>query len=71
MVDVSAGPDGAVAQPAPPDHSSFRIDLLGWLLIIIGALVLILVLIVWGIYRLATRGRRRRRKAEAAAGAGA
>jgi hypothetical protein len=70
VVDVSAGPDGAVAQPAPPDHSSFRIDLLGWLLIIIGTLVLILVLIVWAIYRLATRGRRRRRKAEAAAVAG-
>ena len=53
-----------------PDHSSFRIDLLGWLLIILGVLLLILVLIIWGIYRLATRGRRRRRKAEAAASGG-
>ena len=36
VVDVSAGPPGAVAQPAPPDHSSFRIDLLGWIMIILG-----------------------------------
>ena len=70
VVDVSAGPQGAVAQPAPPDHSSFRIGLLGWLLIILGVLLLILILIIWGIYRLATRGRRRRRKAEAAAARG-
>ena len=59
-VDVSAGPAGAVEQAAPADHSSFRIGLLGWLLIILGGLLVILVLIVWGIYRLATRGRRRR-----------
>ena len=64
------GRTGAVAQPAPPDHSSFRIDLLGWLLIILGVLLLILILIIWGIYRLATRGRRRRRRAEAAAAGG-
>jgi hypothetical protein len=70
VVDVSAGPQGAVAQSAPPDHSSFRIDLLGWLLIILGVLLLILILVIWGIYRLATRGRRRRRKAEAAAAGG-
>jgi hypothetical protein len=70
VVDVSAGPSGAVAQPAPPDHSSFRINLLGWILIILGVLLLILILIIWGIYRLATRGRRRRRKAEAAAAGG-
>ncbi len=70
VVDVSAGPTGAVAQPATPDHSSLRIDLLGWLLIVLGVLALILVLIIWGVYRLATRGRRRRRRAEAAAGAG-
>ena len=59
-VDVSAGPAGAVQQAAPADHSSFRIGLLGWLLIILGGLLVILVLIIWGIYRLATRGRRRR-----------
>ena len=70
VVDVSAGPEGAVAQAAPADHSSLRIDLLGWLLIIIGVLLLILILIIWGIYRLATRGRRKRRKAEAAAAGG-
>ncbi|HYN55733.1 MAG TPA: endonuclease/exonuclease/phosphatase family protein, partial [Motilibacterales bacterium] len=67
VVDVSAGPPGTVAQPATPDHSSLRIDLLGWLLIVLGVLTLILVLIIWGVYRLATRGRRRRRKAEASA----
>jgi len=70
VVDVSAGQQGAVAQPAPADHSSLRIDLLGWLLIILGVLVLILILVIWGIYRLATRGRRRRRRAEAGAAAG-
>lgn len=63
-VDVSAGPGGAVAQAAPEDHSSFRIGVLGWLLIVLGVLFLALVLVVWGIYRLATRGRRRRRAAE-------
>jgi hypothetical protein len=70
-VDVSAGPAGAVEQPAPPEHSSLRIGLLGWLLIILGTLLLVVVLVVWGIYRLATRGRRRRRRAEAAAAGGA
>ncbi len=49
------------AQPLPPDHSSLRIGLLGWLLIILAVLVVLLVLLVWGIVRLATRGRRRRR----------
>ena len=68
VVDVSAGPQGAVAQAAPPDHSSLRIGLLGWLLIILGVLLLVLLLVIWGIYRLATRGRRRRRRAERAAG---
>ncbi len=70
VVDVSAGPNGTVTQAAPEDHSSFRIDLLGWLLIIIGGLLLVLILIIWGVYRLATRGRRRRRRTEAAAPAG-
>ena len=68
VIDVSAGPEGTVPQTAPADHSSFRIGLLGWLMIIMGVLLLVLVLIIWGIYRLATRGRRRR--AEAAAGTG-
>ena len=70
VVDVSAGPQGAVAQAATPEHSSFRIDLLGWLMIIVGVLLLVLILIIWGIYRLATRGRRKRRKAESAAAGG-
>ncbi len=70
VVDVSAGPQGAVAQAAPPDHSSLRIGLLGWLLIILGLLLLVLLLVIWGIYRLATRGRRRRRRAEKAAASG-
>jgi hypothetical protein len=70
VIDVSAGPAGAVAQDAPPDHSSFRLDLLQWLVIIIGVLAVLVTLLVWGVYRLATRGRRRRRKeaAEAAVG---
>lgn len=66
VVDVSAGPAGTVAQAAPPDHSSLRIGLLGWLMIIMAVLMLILILVIWGSYRLATRGRRRRRRAEAA-----
>lgn len=72
-IDVSAGPPGAVSQPAPEDHSSLRIGLLGWLLIVLGGLLLVALLVVWGIYRLATRGRRRRRReqAQAAAGSGA
>jgi hypothetical protein len=61
VVDVSAGPPGAIAQEATPEHSSIRIDLLGWLLIILGTLVLVVVLLIWGLYRLATRGRRKRR----------
>lgn len=70
-VDVSAGPAGAVAQPAPEAHSSFfRIGLQGWLLIILGLLVLTLLLVLWGVYRLATRRRRRRREEQAAAIAG-
>jgi endonuclease/exonuclease/phosphatase family metal-dependent hydrolase len=68
-IDVSAGPAGAVAQDAPPAHDSFRLNLLQWIMVIVGVLVLLVVLLVWGIYRLATRGRRRRRK-EAAATAG-
>lgn len=67
VVDVSAGPQGAITESAPPDHSSLRIDLLGWLMIILGVLLLILILVIWSIYRLATRGRRRLRRAEAAA----
>ena len=60
-VDVSSAASATGAQPLPPDHSSLRIGLLGWLLIILAVLVVLLVLLVWGIVRLATRGRRRRR----------
>jgi hypothetical protein len=66
-IDVSAGPAGVVAQPAPPSHSSFRLNLLQWLMIIVGVLLLILVLLIWGIYRLTTRRRRRRRREAAEA----
>ena len=51
-------------------EGSARIDLLGWLLMVLGVLALILLLIVWGIYRLATRGRRRRRRAAESATTG-
>ncbi len=68
-IDVSAGPAGAVAQSAPPDHNSFRLNLLQWLMVIAGVLVALVLLLAWGVYRLATRGRRRRRR-EAAAAAG-
>lgn len=71
VVDVSSAAAGEQAQAAPPDHTPlFRIGLLGWLLIILGALALLLALVVWGIYRLATRGRRRRRREAAAAAQG-
>ncbi len=66
VVDVSAGPAGVVAQEAPDTHSSLRIGLLGWLVIILGVLLLVGVLLIWGIWRLATRGRRRRRREEQA-----
>ncbi len=70
VVDVSAGPPGAVTdQPAPPEHSSFHLGLLAWLGIIAGVLIVLVALIVWGIVRLITRPRRRRRAAERAASA--
>jgi hypothetical protein len=60
VVDVSASTLGVVDdQPAPPDHSSFRVGLLGWLLLVAIVLVILLLLAGWGVYRLATRGRRR------------
>lgn len=65
-LDVTA--TAGAAAPAPPEHSAWlRISLLGWLGIILGVLVLVLVLILWGVYRLATRGRRRRRREAVAA----
>lgn len=59
-VDVAAGPDGVVSDPAPEAHDSFRIGLLGWIGIIVGAVALLLVLLIWGVVA-AVRGRRRRR----------
>ena len=66
VVDVSAGPDGVVAQPAPDDHESFRLSLLGWIAVILGVLVLLLVLVIVGVVLLVRRGRRRRRERVAA-----
>jgi hypothetical protein len=60
VVDVSAGPPGVVADPAPPAHDSFRIGLLGWLGIILGVLVVLAVALVWGGVALVRRRRRRR-----------
>lgn len=68
-VDLAAAPAGAAAA-APDDHDSLlRLDLLGWLLVILGVLLLLVLLLLWGLWRLATRGRRRRRR-EAAQSAG-
>jgi hypothetical protein len=64
-VDVSAGPDGVVAQPAPDSHESFRLGLLGWIGVILGVLLLVVVLLVVGIVALVRRGRRRRRERRA------
>jgi endonuclease/exonuclease/phosphatase family metal-dependent hydrolase len=68
-VDLSAVQPVAGAQDArPDDHDPLvRINLLGWLGIILGVLLLFVVLLLWGIWRLATRGRRRRRREAAAA----
>lgn len=59
VVDVSAGPSGVVEDPAPPDHDSFRIGLLGWIGIILGVMVLLLVLLIWGVVAVIRRARRR------------
>ena len=59
-VDVAAGADGVVSDPAPEAHDSFRIGLLGWIGIILGVLVLLLVLLIWGVVSVVRRRRRRR-----------
>ncbi len=59
-VDVSAGPDGVVSDPAPESNDSFRIGLLGWIGIILGVLALLLVLAIWGLVAVVRRRRRRR-----------
>ena len=59
-VDVSAGPDGVVSDPAPEANDSFRIGLLGWIGIILGVLALLLVLAIWGLVAVVRRRRRRR-----------
>jgi endonuclease/exonuclease/phosphatase family metal-dependent hydrolase len=61
-VDVSAGPTGVVAQPAPDSHESFRLSLLGWIGVIVGVLLLLVVLLVVGVVVLVRRRRRRRRQ---------
>ena len=70
VVDVTAGPAGVVAQPAPDTHESFRIGLLGWLGIILGVVVLVVVLLVWLVLRLVRRRARRRRARQTEADAG-
>ncbi len=65
VVDVSAGPPGAVEQDAPPQHATLRISLLGWLAIIVGGLLVAFALLAWGIVRLVRRSRRRRRRGPA------
>lgn len=62
VVEVSAGPEGTVAQPIPPDHESFRLGLLGWIGVIVGILVLVVVLLLVGVVLLVRRRRRRRRE---------
>jgi endonuclease/exonuclease/phosphatase family metal-dependent hydrolase len=68
-VDLSAVQPVAGAGSAFPDEHDplVRINLLGWLGIILGVLVVLVLLLVWGVWRLATRGRRRRRREAAAA----
>lgn len=66
VVDVSAGPDGVISDPAPPAHDSFRLGLLGWLGVIVGVLLLLVVLIVWAIVH-SIRKRRRRKREQALA----
>jgi len=62
VVDVSAGPDGVVAQPAPDDHESFRLSLLGWIGVILGVVLLLIGLLILGVVLLVRRSRRRRRE---------
>jgi endonuclease/exonuclease/phosphatase family metal-dependent hydrolase len=71
-VDLSAvQPTSGAVAAAPDDHEPLlRLDLLGWLLVILGVVVLVVVLLLWGLWRLATRGRRRRRREAAQAAAG-
>jgi hypothetical protein len=59
VIDVSAGPSGVVEDPAPPDHDSFRLGLLAWIGIILGVVVLVLVLLIWGVVAVIRRARRR------------
>lgn len=64
VVDVSAGPTGAVADsPVPPEHGAARLGLLGWLALAMGAALAVLVLVVALVVMLLTRARRRRRPA--------
>jgi hypothetical protein len=60
VVDVSAGPDGVISDPAPPAHDSFRIGLLGWLGILLGTVLVVVLLVVGGVVRVVRRRRRAR-----------
>lgn len=61
VVDVSAGPTGAVADsPVPPEHDAARLGLLGWLVMALGAALAVLVLVLALVVVLLGRARRRR-----------
>lgn len=59
-IDISAGPSGAVEDSAPEEHDSFRIGLLGWLGIILGALAVLAVALIVAVVALVRRGLRGR-----------
>lgn len=67
VVDVSAGPQGSVNDPAPPSHNSFTISLVGWLAIIAGGLVLVAILVLAGIVWFVLRRRKARQEQPASA----
>lgn len=58
VVDVSAGPPGAVEQDPPPSHSSLRLDLLGWLVVALIVLLLVIGFLLLGLAMLVRRMRR-------------
>lgn len=47
-IDVSAGPPGAVVEDPPPTHSELRLDLMGWLILLLILCLLLVGLLVAG-----------------------